>query len=75
VSEELKPCPCGNVPDELHVIDTGQGSKWAMCFGSCCNEWSIEFKTQYHDFSSQECMELAIEAWNAAPRANKPTEE
>ena len=65
---KLKHCPCGEIPQSLDVCDAGQGGKWAYVYGSYCNEWHIEFKTQYHDLGSNECMELAIEAWNEATR-------
>ena len=66
---EYKPCPCGKTPQRLEITDVGQGSKWAAVDGGCCGEWSIEFRTQYYDFQSPECLALATEAWNEAPRA------
>ena len=66
---KLKRCPCGKVPEELCISDAGQGSKWAYVTGFCCGEWNIEFRTGYFDFASPECMDLAIQAWNEAPRA------
>ena len=65
---ELKKCPCGKTPIELWITDAGQGGKWANVEGGCCGEWMIEFRTQYNDLKSGECMKLAIEAWNDAPR-------
>ncbi len=67
--EELKPCPCGKPMDYLCIAYNGQGSKWANVGGNCCGMWSVEFRTQYHAIDTEECMELAKEAWNAAPRA------
>lgn len=64
---ELKMCPCGMVPSQIDIF-AGQGSKWAYAAGNCCNEWHIEFRTQYHDLESDECMRLAINAWNNTPR-------
>ena len=64
----LKPCPCGAVPGALAIYDIGQGGKWAMCYGDCCSEWHIEFRTGYAPLDSDECMQTAIEAWNSAPR-------
>ena len=72
--EELKPCPCGKVPTKVFATDAGQGGKWANVSGDCCGEWSIEFRTQYAALGSSECMNLAVEAWNEAPRAQR-TEE
>ncbi len=65
---ELKPCFCGKIPDCLDIADTGQGSKWALAVPGCCGEWSIEFRTNYLDFKSDDCMKLAVEAWNDSPR-------
>ena len=65
---DLKQCPCGKTPDDLGVVDAGQGSKWAYAVPSCCGEWTIEFRTDYNYLHSGECMELAIKAWNEAPR-------
>ena len=66
---KLKRCPCGEVPTSLSVCDAGQGGKRAYVYGDCCNTWEIEFRTQYSDIDSKECMELGIEAWNEALRA------
>lgn len=66
----LNQCPCGKTPESLSIVDNGQGGKWASICPSCCGEWSIEFRTSYKPFQSEECMELAVNAWNAAPRAN-----
>ena len=72
MSTELAACPCGKTPNELSIVDGGQGGKWAFVYGGCCGEWHIEFRTNYSDFGSQECKRLAREAWNAAPRAVSP---
>jgi hypothetical protein len=66
--EKLAPCPCGQIPESLCINDNGQGYKWAMTSGSCCGEWNIEFRTNYLGINSKECMDLAISAWNNAPR-------
>ncbi len=68
VPVELKPCPCGETPKDLAIVDNGQGGKWAEVSGNCCGEWSIEFRTQYFPPDSNECIALAAEAWNEAPR-------
>ena len=65
----LLPCPCGKTPEKLYIHDTGQGGKWANVNGDCCGVWEIEFRTDYLDYQSDECMALAITAWNDAPRA------
>lgn len=61
----LAVCPCGRVPQSLYISD---GVKWAFVSPSCCSEWHIEFRTQYNKADTKECMDLAIEAWNSAPR-------
>lgn len=66
--KNLKPCPCGKTPASLFIADNG--SKWAYVCGDCCNEWHIEFRTQYHRIETDECMALAIEAWNMAERSS-----
>lgn len=68
---ELLACPCGKTPTMLDICYNGQGSKWATASGNCCGEWSVEFRTKYFDFDSNECIELAVEAWNLAPRVFK----
>lgn len=70
VSEQpqLQPCPCGEVPDRLDIISHGS-AKWAWVYGACCSEWHIEFRTNYHPLESDECAELAEQAWNDSPRA------
>jgi hypothetical protein len=69
---KLRPCPCGEIPTTLMIVDAGQGGKWANCYGDCCSEWSIEFRTGYAKLDSLECMAYAVEKWNAAPRGVKP---
>lgn len=64
----LARCPCGAIPEALGIMDTGQGRKYMACMGTCCGEWMIEFRSDYHQQDSAECMERAIEAWNRAPR-------
>lgn len=61
-------CPCGRVPKSLHISDAGQGGKYALVYPGCCGEWTIEFRTAHHNLLSKETMDLAIAAWNAAPR-------
>lgn len=67
-SRRLLSCPCGEVPESLHVI-AGDTCKWAFAYGGCCGEWHVEFRTEYHDIESPECMDLAVDKWNAAQRA------
>lgn len=71
----LAPCPCGQVPLVLTIVE-GQGCKYAWVVGACCVEWPIEFHTHYKPTNSPECMAFAIKAWNEAPRAvAKPIRE
>ncbi len=65
---KLKPCPCGKTPDNLHISNCGQGTKYAMASGDCCYGWFVEFRANYEDFDSDECMILAIEEWNFMSR-------
>lgn len=69
MTDEIKPCPCGETPKELGLNYNGQGSKWATAVGTCCGEWEVEFRTGYEALDSEKCMEYALEAWNRAPRA------
>ena len=71
--KKLAICPCGQIPKKLFITDNGQGMKWASVYGSCCGEWEIEFRTHYKPFDSDECMELAIDAWNDATRSHHLT--
>ena len=65
---ELKRCGCGKVPKELHISENGQGGKYATCAGSCCGDWETEFRCDYAAIDSDECMAMAVDAWNALPR-------
>lgn len=66
MTDKLKPCPCGETPDQLCIMEGD--IKWAWVSGSCCGMWSLEFRTNYHPLDSEECMKLAIEGWNSSPR-------
>ena len=67
---ELKPCPCGETPKELHVYD---GGKWAYASGDCCDDWSVEFRTGY-ETNQTKLKALAAVAWNETPRAQDQPE-
>lgn len=69
MSDELKPCPCGKTPNRLGISDGNQGGKYHFVAGDCCAEWMIEFRANYKPIESDECMALAVAAWNASPRA------
>lgn len=64
----LNKCPCGEVPTGLHITDNGQGGKWATVSGNCCDNWMVEFRTEYRSLDSDGCMVLAAIAWNNSPR-------
>ena len=53
--------------DSVCVIE-GNSSKYMHVVGVCCGEWMIEFRTNYHPADTEECLALAVEAWNNAPR-------
>jgi hypothetical protein len=64
---QLAACPCGQIPTALNIDPRGD-CKWFFAVPSCCSEWLIEFRSGYNHPDSKEAMELAIEAWNNAPR-------
>ena len=72
---ELLPCPCGKIPEMLIVSDAGQGGKWAYVSGNCCSEWELEFRTDYYNLDTKECLDLATERWNEAPRTALNTDK
>lgn len=57
------------MPRTLAVNQETEYNKWAYCGCPECGEWEIEFRANYK--AGQELMDLAIAAWNRAPR-NKP---
>lgn len=64
---ELKPCPCGQVPDMLGEFPTGNGTFTATC--DKCGAWQVEFQA---DWSQEDgATKRANAAWNAAPRVNR----
>ena len=66
-NEELKPCPCGEVPAELHISE-GATLTYAYVSGSCCNEWATEFRTDKYSPYSKESMVNAVKIWNSTKR-------
>ena len=62
---ELKPCPCGLTPDSLS-IQSGDTFRWKIISGTCCQEWWIEARINDSD---PHLDEMAIDAWNSAPRS------
>jgi len=69
--KELNLCPCGRRPEKLIIYGIHSGTKWAFVMGSCCNEWSLEFPTEYNKFDTDDCMNLAVEYWNDATRSQQ----
>ena len=67
--EELAKCPCGQRPTELCI--NGDREKWSHVSGNCCDEWSVEFRSEWYRNDDPELMELAIKAWNKAQRGFK----
>lgn len=63
----LARCPCGEVPEEL-ILREGESLKYAFAAGGCCDEWHIEFRTNYIPLESPQGKALAETAWNKAPR-------
>jgi len=67
--ENLRPCPCGETPEELILVE-GSSAGSAFVSGSCCDEWLVEFRTRYYDLTADnpEMEKRMVAAWNAAPR-------
>lgn len=72
---ELKPCPCGEIPESLCTNSGSESAtpKWAYVSGNCCNMWEVEYRTGYADITTDAGMQIAIVAWNAAPRGKPAT--
>lgn len=47
MSEKLKPCPCGKVPEHL-ILEEGLGIGYGVCCGNCCGVWSNGTFTVQH---------------------------
>ncbi|MCW8918932.1 MAG: hypothetical protein OQL08_08985 [Gammaproteobacteria bacterium] len=66
----LLACPCGKIPPGFELQYSGHGMMFATATPGCCGEWVIEFPTKGHALISEEARKLAIDVWNAAPRAS-----
>jgi len=66
MTEKLNKCGCGEIPEYL-MTESGSSCKYAFVCGSCCNEWSIQFRSTYTR-DDDKLMELATTAWNNASR-------
>ena len=62
-----KPCPCGKIPEKLHIVP-GSTCRDAFACGTCCGEWMVEFRKNFERDDSPVAMALAIAAWNGAKR-------
>ena len=69
----LRPCPCGETPDSIGVMENGQGGKYMLAVPDCCSEWVIEFNTGYD--SGDALKARAAKAWNQATRGWAPIEQ
>jgi len=67
--EKLAQCPCGEVPEEISVISSDNGCKYALAVPDCCWDWMVEFRTIAYDLESDATKEAAIEAWDKASRS------
>lgn len=65
----LKKCPCGEVPDFLHVTGAMRGHEY-LATAQCCNKWHVTFVDKTPQFRSLDLFDQADEAWNAAPRGD-----
>lgn len=66
---ELKPCPCGQIPESLSV-SAGSTYRWRYVSGLCCNEWIIEARVT-HGSGDVNVYEECVRAWNSAPRGKE----
>ena len=69
---KLKKCPCGKTPEKLSIME-GSTAKWAFVGGDCCGDWLVEFNTHYCELGSDECDDLAVDAWNRQTRWDDET--
>jgi len=65
---KLKPCPCGQTPTDLGILD-GITHRWRYAVPNCCGEWIIEFGVDYPEYKGT-IKRKAEQAWNNAPREN-----
>lgn len=73
MTEPLRRCPCGKVPDSLSAV-LADSIFWARAYCNRCNVWSVEFRTLRNAYMSEEFKERMREAWNNAPRGGEPEE-
>lgn len=61
---KLEKCPCGQVPGGINIETQG---KYGTVAGSCCGEWTVEFRANYSQ-DKEAMLVKARTAWNTAPR-------
>lgn len=71
MNQELKPCPCGAVPEKLYTRECGvYGSVTAH--GDCCGDWAVgPFEDHGMYGGDKRLKALAVQAWNNAPRGKE----
>jgi len=62
-----QPLPIEEVRPTMRAADVPSASPVCTC---SMDDGIIEFRTQYHRIETDECMALAIEAWNTAERSS-----
>lgn len=69
MSDKLKPCPCGEVPEKLEC-----GSPYfhgqVDVYGSCCSRWMTLVRI-VPSKKGAALYEEMVKAWNDAPRGEK----
>lgn len=65
---DIKKCPCGKTPDDLHMVE-GDTYRWARVSCNHCGMWEIEYRRGTRGaLNSDEAIQDGINAWNSAPR-------
>lgn len=70
----LKPCPCGEVPSGVYFYqaESGYRETYFFALANCCESHAVKFDFEWNDSVSQKDLEEATNAaWNAAPRGNE----
>ena len=62
---DLKPCPCGKVPEKLYVHQIE--GPYYFTYGSCCMRWRTPFAVYDGETPEQKSDEI----WNEAPRGEQ----
>jgi len=67
----LKPCPCGEVPESLSFCASEEGPEYGVVAPSCCDEWSINYRVEFFSYDSEQGKAAGTSAWNDAPRGGE----